>query len=138
RDAAMLGSLQRAVPLVHPGNDFLAEVGVVLPGARRVEELTAAQRGPAVGVDEDRRRRVPSGEEVVGELGEVLAEWGSVSPHVQLAREALNHVDGRIPALGLVVVAGWEIDAQRAHMRVAERIAFERLALDLRFLETAV
>ena len=136
-DPAVLGCGQGAVALVHPGDDLVAEIGVILARSRRIEELTAAERRPAVGVDEDRGGRISAGEEVVGELGEVLAEGGTVSPHVELARQPLDHVDGRISPLG-VVVARRKIDAKRAHARVAEGIPLESLALDLRFLEAAV
>jgi hypothetical protein len=40
-------------------------------------------------------------------------------------------------ALGLLFVAGREIDAERPDVRVAERIALERLALHLGVLEAA-
>src|SRR6185369_4743626 len=76
-------------------------------------------------------------EEIVGELGEVLAERNTVPPHVELARQPLDHIDGRISPFGVVVVARREVDAKRAHARIAERIPLEGFALDLRFLKAA-
>jgi hypothetical protein len=107
----VFGAGERAVALVHPRDDLVAEVRVVPAGPRRVEELAAAERRPAVDVDEDGRRCVAGGEQVVGELGEVLAEWSTVLPHVQLAGQALDDVDGGVAALGVVVVPWREVDA---------------------------
>jgi hypothetical protein len=64
----------RAVALVHERHDVVAQVGQVVAGAGRVAELAAAERRPAIDPDDDHRRRLPSGEEVVGELGEVAPE----------------------------------------------------------------
>jgi len=53
---------------VHPGNDLVAEVGVVAAGARRVDELAATVGGPGVDVDDDGRRVRAVGEHPVGGL----------------------------------------------------------------------
>jgi hypothetical protein len=74
---------------------------VVAAGPRRVEELAAAERGPTVDPDADRRRRLASGKQLVGELGEGGPKRGPVAPHVELAGKALDYVDGRVAAFGL-------------------------------------
>jgi hypothetical protein len=136
-DAAVLRNRQGAIALVHPRDDLVAEICVVAARSRRVQELAPAERRPAVDVDQDRGGHVSSGEEVVRELGEVLAERGTISPHVELARKPLDDINRRVSALGVVVVAGREVDPERPRARVAERIPLKSLALHLRFLEAA-
>ena len=64
----------RAVVLVDEGHDLVAEVGQIVAGPRRVEELTSPERGPAVDPDDDDGRGLLASEQVVGELREVATE----------------------------------------------------------------
>ena len=75
-------------------------------------------------------RRSSAGEEVVGELREVAPERRAVAPHVELAGEALDHVDRGVAAIRLVVVARRQVDPERPLVRVAERVSAQRVALE--------
>ena len=57
------------------------------------------------------------------------------APHVDLAGHPLDQVDRREAAVGLGVVRGREVDPERPHVRVAERVAAQDLALDLELVE---
>ena len=83
----------RLVALVDERHDLVAEVGVVAAAAGGVDELRAADGRP--GVDEDDPR---VDVRVVEELEEGRPEGGAVAPHVELAGEALEHVDRRAAA----------------------------------------
>ena len=63
RDRAVLALGDRPVAAVHPGHDLVAEVGVVVAGRGRVEELAAAERRPRVDEDDDRRGHAAVGEQ---------------------------------------------------------------------------
>ena len=110
----------RLVALVDERDDLVAEVGVVAAAAGRVDELRAADRRP--GVDED-----DAGVDVrvVEQFEEGRPEGGAVAPHVELPGEALEDVD-RGPA----GVRRRRVDPERPLVRVAERIAAQRLARD--------
>jgi hypothetical protein len=95
---------------VRPRDHLVAQIGVVPPRARGVDELAAADRRPAVHPHHDARRDLSPGHALVGQLREVLAERRAVPPHVQLPGEPLDLVDGGVPALGLVVIPGREVD----------------------------
>src|ERR1019366_2826379 len=75
--------------------------------------------------------------EGVTELGEVGTECAPPMPHVELAGVPLDHVDGGVALLGVVVVAGGQVDLDRSHEGVAERIVPQGCALDHRLLEAA-
>src|SRR5439155_16598154 len=136
-DAAMLPRRPGPIAAVDPGNDLLAEVGVIATGARRVDELGPAVRGPAVDVDEDARRGLAAGEELVGELGEVEPEGGAVAPHVELPGHSLDLVDRRIAPIGVVVVARRQVDPDGSPKGVTERVVLEHVALDPALLDAA-
>ena len=116
---------ERPVALVDEGDDLVAEVASVAPRPRRVDELAAAERGPGVHEDDDARSR-----ELVDQLREVAAERDAVPPHVELAGQPLEDVDGGVAAHGVLVVAGRHVHPERPEVRVAERVAAQELALD--------
>jgi len=95
RDSAVRRACERSVLRVDERDDLVAEIGVVVPDARRVEELRAAVRGPRVDEHDERGRAAFVGEQGVDELEHVRAERGAVSPHVELAGEPLDQVDRR-------------------------------------------
>ena len=80
---------------------------------------------------------VAAREQLVDELREVPPERRAVAPHVELPRQALDHVDRRVAALRVVVVAGRHVDPERPHVRVAERVVLQHLALELVLVEAA-
>jgi hypothetical protein len=122
---------------VHPGNDLVAQVRVVLPGSGRVNKLAAAVARPRVDVDDDRRRRLVAGEDGVGGLGKGLPEGLTVEPHADLAGVPLDHVDARVAAFQVVVVPRRRVDEQRPLVRVAQRVPLEKLAGDDALVELA-
>ena len=124
-DPAVRGLGERPVTLVDEVDDLVAQVAAVAPGPRRVDELAAAERRPGVHEHDEARRR-----ELVDELREVAAERDAVPPHVELPGQALEDVDGRVAALGVLVVAGRDVDPERPEVRVAERVSAQELALD--------
>jgi hypothetical protein len=137
RDAAVLRRGQRAVAGVDEGHDLVADVGVVPAGARGVDELAAAVRGPRVD-EHDEAGRCPAGsEELVGGLGEGGPERRPVVPHREHPGVALQHVDARVAPVGLVVVARWHVDLQRPVGGIAERVVPEQLAPDDVVVEAA-
>src|SRR5207248_749267 len=69
-DAAVRGRVYGPVLGVHEGHHFRAQIAVIAAGARRVEELRTAVRGPAVDEDDHRRRAALVGEELVEQLVE--------------------------------------------------------------------
>jgi hypothetical protein len=123
-DTAVAGVCERSVALVDPGDDLVAEVGVVAARARRVEELAAAQGRPGVDPHQDGGRGLAGGEELVHQFRRVLAECRAIAPHVQLSGQALDQVDRGVAVLRLVVVAGRRVDPERSHMWISERVPF--------------
>ena len=136
-DPAVRGLGHRPVVRVDARHELLDDVRVVAAGARRVDELAAAERRPRVDPDEDRRRRVALGEQLVHQLREVLAERRPVAPAVELPGQPLDHVDRRVALIGIVVVARRHVDPERPHVRVAERVALQHLALEGVLVEAA-
>ena len=124
------GRRQRAVVLVDPGHHLVAEIGVIAAGAGRVEELAAAEGRPGVHPHDHAGWRLANREQLVGELGEVAAEGGAIAPHVELTGQPLDHVDGGVAPLRLVVVAGRHVHPERPLVRVAERVVAQRRALE--------
>jgi hypothetical protein len=100
-------------------------VGIVADGGA-VHVLVAAERGEAVREDEDRRTQPALVHQARGALGNVMAE--GLPPQVRESRagEAHEVVEDREAALA-AVVARRQPDAELAHMRVAERVAFQYL-----------
>src|SRR4029453_13282731 len=76
-------------------------------------------------------------EQRVDALGVGGAERLAVAPHVQLTREALDHVDAREPPLGVIVVSRRDVDPERSNVGVAEGVAAQGLALDLELIDPA-
>jgi len=54
-----------------------------------------------------------------------------------LAGETLDQVDRRVAALRLVVVSGGQLDPERSHVWVGERIFLERLTLERVLVEAS-
>jgi len=120
----------RPVERVHVGDDFVAQVRVIAPGARRVDELAAAVGGPGVRVHHDRGRRVAAREHRVGGLGERLPEGHPIPPHRHMPRVPLDYVHGGVRAVRLVAVAGWRVHEQWPLVRVSQRIVAQQSAAD--------
>src|SRR4029453_9823766 len=74
-------------------------------------------------------------EQRVAALGVGGAERLAVAPHVQLARQALDHVDAGEPSLGVIVVSRRDVNPERSNVGVAERVAAQDLALDLELVD---
>ena len=127
--AAVRGVRHGAVRTIHERHHVLPQVGAVAPGARRVDELRAAQPRPGIDVHDHGRRR-PGHPRRVQLLDWIPLPRPPVAPHVDRVGEPLQDVDGRESALRLGVVGGWQLHEQRPHMRVPQRIAGERLAVD--------
>jgi hypothetical protein len=122
RHAAVFGRGERAIAVVDERHDLVAEVRVVAPGPGRVDELAAAVRRPGVDVDNEARGRVAAREERVRLLGEGPAERRAVPPHRDVARVALEDVDGWVAPGRFLVVLRRHVDVQRPLVRVAERV----------------
>ena len=134
-DRAVFGSGERAMAGIHPRHELVAEIGVVVAGPRRVEELAAAERRPRVDEDDDRRRNGGICKELVHELDDRWPERSPVSPHVDLSRQALDQVDRGVRIRRVVLVSRREVDPDGTLVRVAEWIAPEGLTRDRRLLE---
>ncbi len=66
------------------------------------------------------------GEELVGGLVEGEPEGAAVGPHGEVARIALEHVDGSKAPFRIVVVAGWDVDPQGTVGWVTQRVVSKR------------
>ena len=136
-DAAVARIGQRAVRSVDERHDLVTQVGVVPAGPGRVEELRAAVAGPGVDEGDDRgvspRLREPRVDRLEHRRGERLA----VAPHVDLSGHSLDEIDRWIAPIRLVVVARRGVDVERAPMRIAERVAGERLGVDRQLVDAA-
>src|SRR5579884_547796 len=110
---------------------------MIATGAGRIEELAATERSPAVDPDEDARGRFTLREKFVGHLRKILPEGSTIAPHIKLARQPLNQVNARVAPLLLLIVAGRQIDPQRALVGVTERIIPESLALENDLIKTS-
>jgi hypothetical protein len=137
-DPAMIPVGDRAVTPVDERDDLVAQVRQVVAGSRRVDELTPAERGPAIDPDDDHGRRLAVGEQRVGELGEVLPERRAVAPHIQLAGEPLDHIHRREPRIRVVVVPRREVHPQRTIRGIVERVAEQRPAGDRVLVEASL
>src|SRR5579885_2150375 len=133
----MLALRQRPIMRIYPGNNLITEIGVIASGAVLFEELATTERGPAVDPDEDARGSLAFREEFVGHFREIFPEGRTVAPHIKLARQPLNQVNARVAPLLLLIVAGRQIDPQRALIGVAERITLESLALENDLIKTS-
>ena len=137
--AAMLARGEGAELGVDQGNELLREVVGVAADRRRVDVLVAAERGEAVGKDEDRRRHLLLLDQPRGALGHVLgvaAPSGVAGPAAHEADQIEQH---RVAAAGVpgVVVLRRQPDVQRPGDRVAEGIALEHLRGVAEYDETA-
>ena len=135
----MRGVGDRPVPLVDERHDLVAQVGEVVAGAGRVQELAAAERGPAVDPDDDARaaprrartaRRRARGSSGGTGSGSATCRAGRSGPGSR-TRTGTGWT-------GVVVVAGRQVDPERALVRVAQRVAAERPALDRQLVEPSL
>ena len=135
-DPAVRGLGHRPVVRIDERHELVDDVRVVAARARRVDELAAAERRKRVDPDQDRRWGVALGEQLVHQLREVLAERRPVAPAVELPGQPLDHVDRRVPLIG-VVVARRHVHPERPHVRVAERVVLQHLAIEGVLVEAA-
>ncbi len=135
--AAVVAVGDGPVGRVDPGDDLLTQVGVVLPGAGRVEALAAAVPRPRVDEHDDRRRYVAGREERIEQLRVGLPERRPVEPHPDVTGVPHRHVDRGVALVG-VVVPGRQVDEHRPLVRITERVPAQQLALVRRLLEPAV
>src|SRR5437588_6006907 len=126
----MLAPGQGSILGIDPGHDLVTKVGVVAPGGRRVYELAAAERGPAVNPYQDARWSFSPGEQLIGQFREVLPERRAVAPHVELAGQALYHVNRWVAPRWLLVVARRQVDPDGPRVWVAQRVIFEDLTFE--------
>jgi hypothetical protein len=125
---------ERRVARVNERNQLLAQIGVVAAGARRIDELAAAERCPAVHHRNPARRDGGIAEQRIDELNGRQALRTAVAPHVELTAEALDEVDDRKPAR---VVAWGRVHPERPYARIAERVAAECDAVHNQLIEPA-
>src|SRR6266567_1707466 len=133
----MLAPGQGSILGIDPGHDLVTQVGVVAPGGRRVHELAAAERGPAVHPYQDARWSFSPGEKLIGQFRKVLPEGRAVAPHVELARQALYHVNRWVAPRWLLVVARRQVDPDGPRVWVAQGVIFEDLACEDSFFVTS-
>jgi hypothetical protein len=136
-DATVLRAGQCPVVRVHPTHHVLAQVGVVVPGPRRVHELRTSVRRPGVHVHNDAGWGLPAGEELVGHLGERLAIRGAIGPHGEGSGETLDFIHRRVAHPGIVVVARRDVYPQRTVGRIAEMVPLERHGMNRVLIEPA-
>src|SRR5256714_4381628 len=133
----MLAPGQGSILGIDPGHDLVTQVGVVAPGGRRVHELAAAERGPAVHPYQDARWSFSPGEQLIGQFREVLPEGRAVAPHVELAGQALYHVNRWVAPRWLLVVARRQVDPDGPRVWVAQGVIFEDLTFEDSFFVTS-
>ena len=101
----------------------------ILPGAdrSRVDVLVAAEPGEAIGKGDDDRRHALLADQPVEPFRQVFAETGPIGMRQAAAGEADQIHEQR---QSLSVMPGRNVDVDGARRRIAEHVAFERLALD--------
>ena len=129
--AAVLAAGEGAEFAVDEGDDFAREVVGVVADRGGVDVLVAAQRGEAVGEDDDRRPHFLFVDQARGALGHVVAEGLPVGVREAGAGEADQVVEHRVALAAAVVVARRQPDADFPHMRIAEGIALQDLRVVL-------
>src|SRR5437588_3501922 len=132
----MLAPGQGSILGIDPGHDLVTKVGVVAPGGRRVHELAATERGPAVYPYQDARWSFSPGEHLIGQFREVLPEGRAVAPHVELAGQALYHINRWVTPRWLLVVARRQVDPDWPRVWVAQGVIFEDLTFEDSFFVT--
>src|SRR3990172_3078337 len=135
--AAVLAAGEGAEFAVHEGDDLAREVVGVVADRGGVDVLVAAERGEAVGEDEDRGPHLLFVDQARGALGDVVAEGLPVGVREAGAGEADEVVEHREALLAAAVVLRRQPDADFAHMRIAERIALQDLRSVLEYDEGA-
>jgi hypothetical protein len=129
--AAMLAAAERAELAIDEGNQLAREIVGVVSDRRRVDVLIAAQSGEAIREDEDRRAHLALVHQSRDALGDVVAERAPAGVRHAGAGEADEvEEDGEAaPATAALafVVLRRKPHAEPAHVRVAERIAFQDL-----------
>src|SRR5438876_8510192 len=98
---------ERAELAVDERDDLAREVVRVVADRRRVDVLVAAERGEAVGEDEDRRPHLLFADEARGALRHVVAEALPVEVREPRAGEADHVVEHREAAPASAVVVLW-------------------------------
>src|SRR4051812_8589252 len=101
----MLARGEGAELAVDEGDDLAREVVGVVADRRGVDVLVAAERGEAVGKDDDRRAHLAFSDEARGALGNVVAERLPADVREARAGEADEVVQHREAAAAALVVA---------------------------------
>ena len=138
-DPTVVTRRQRPVAASTNCDHLVAQVRVVAPG--RVEsrywlppyEVQQSTNTTIAGAARP-RRTIPC-EQRIDVLRGRRAEGGSVPPHVDLAGHPLDQVDRRITSARGVVVARRQVDPDRPHRRVTERVPPEGRAVDRELVE---
>jgi hypothetical protein len=121
---------ESATPGVDPRHDIVAEVRLVPAGGRRVQELAATIRCPAVSEDHDRWWHVAAVEQRIDQLLVRLAKRRPVQPHAGMSAVSGRYVDHRVPPAAVVAVSGRQVHQQRPLMRIAERVVPQQHTVD--------
>src|SRR5438445_217920 len=101
----MLPLGQRSILSIDRGHDLVTQVGVVTTSSRRIQELAATERGPAIYPHYDAWWSFSRRKQLVGKLREVLPKGRAVAPRIKLTRQALYHVNRWVAPRRLLVVA---------------------------------
>ncbi len=132
----MVATWKGRIALLHEGRHLVAEVVHVAPGARRVEELRTAERGPGIDEHHDRIGALAGGEHRVEPFDHRRLERLPAQPGVDLAAVALDQEhDGH--AIARVADARRLVHVQRSPRRVAERVIGEQLRFDDQLVQRA-
>ena len=116
-ERAVITRRLRAVFRVDERDDVVAQIRHVLPGAGRVDVLAAAERRPCVDHHDEARWHVVLFENSSStSSNHVRPKRRAIAPHVDLAGETLNQIDGRKPLRGIALVRRRAIHPERPHM----------------------
>src|SRR5580765_5224675 len=127
---------ERSEMPVDEGHDLLGQIVGVVADRARVHVLVAAERGEAVGEDEDRRPHLALAREPRSALGDVVAERLPVGVRETRTREPDEVVEHREALLSLAVLRRQPY-GELAHVRIAQGIALQDLRLVIQHDERA-
>ena len=135
REPAAVARRDRPIVLVHVRDEIVGDVPFPVPRRHRVRVHAAAKGVHRIRHDENHVARRPAGEDALGDQmqlssrGAEVAEVGS--------RVSVQQVHDRISTRTVGRVTRRQIDGYLRFRRLAQQIAFERLAMHLDPLELA-
>src|SRR2546425_1428364 len=123
----MLAGRERAELAVDEGDDLAREIVRVIADRGGIHVLVAAERGEAVGKDEDRRSHLALADKPRRALRDVVAEWLPVGVRETGTGEANEVVEHREATPRAFVILRRQPHPELAYVRIAQGVVLEDL-----------